>query len=64
MSATSAKQKRDCHIDDVIEGLIRVMASHVRPDVSANSPDQRSSIAPKLYNDGNNSPVELMRFVR
>jgi len=32
--------------------------------VSANSPDQLASIAPyKLYNIGNNSPVELMRFI-
>jgi len=31
--------------------------------VSANSPDQLASIAPyKLY-IGNNSPVELMRFI-
>lgn len=61
------KMKRDfTYIDDVIEGLIRVMSKppHANPDISANSPDQLASIAPyKLYNIGNNSPVELMRFI-
>ena len=61
------KMKRDfTYIDDVIEGLIRVMSKppHVNPDMSVNSPDQLASIAPyKLYNIGNNSPVELMRFI-
>ncbi len=61
------KMKRDfTYIDDVIEGLIRVMSKppHVNPDMSANSHDQLASIAPyKLYNIGNNSPVELMRFI-
>ncbi|MBG1242238.1 NAD-dependent epimerase [Nostoc sp. NZL] len=55
------KMQRDfTYIDDVIEGLVRVM--HNPPQAN----NQNSSItkAPyKLYNIGNNSPVELMTFI-
>jgi UDP-glucuronate 4-epimerase len=61
------KMKRDfTYIDDVIEGVIRVMYQPPQgnPKVSANSPDALISTAPyKLYNIGNNSPVELMTFI-
>ncbi len=61
------KMKRDfTYIDDVIEGLMRVMYKlpHVNPHKSANISDTSISIAPyKLYNIGNNSPVELMTFI-
>lgn len=51
------KMKRDfTYIDDVIEGVVRVM--HRTP------PQGATSAAPyKLYNIGNNSPVELMTFI-
>ena len=59
--------KRDfTYVDDVIEGLLRVMYKppQVNLDRSANMPDERPSIAPyKIYNIGNNSPVELMTFI-
>jgi UDP-glucuronate 4-epimerase len=61
------KMKRDfTYIDDVIEGLIRIMYKppQVNPNRSANSPDASTSIAPyKIYNIGNNNPVELMTFI-
>ncbi|NWF61633.1 MAG: NAD-dependent epimerase [Fischerella sp.] len=49
------KMQRDfTYIDDVIEGLVRVM----------HKPPQKQSVAPyKLYNIGNNNPVELIRFI-
>ncbi len=51
------KMKRDfTYIDDVIEGVVRVM--HRAP------PQRATSAAPyKLYNIGNHSPVELMTFI-
>jgi UDP-glucuronate 4-epimerase len=54
------------YIDDIIEGVVRVM---VRPPAgneawSGDSPDPATSKAPwKVYNIGNNSPVELMRYI-
>jgi len=61
------KMKRDfTYIDDVIEGVIRVMhqPSQAKFNPSANSPDAAKTIAPyRLYNIGNNSPVELLTFI-
>lgn len=54
------KMKRDfTYIDDVVEGVFRVMS---KPPQASNS----SSVdtAPyKIYNIGNNTPVELMQFI-
>lgn len=52
------KMQRDfTYIDDVIEGVVRVM--YKPPQCT-----QNSSIAPyKIYNIGNNSPVELLTFI-
>jgi len=61
------KMKRDfTYIDDVIEGVMRVMYQPPQgnPNGSANGPDASISTAPyKLYNIGNNSPVQLMTFI-
>jgi len=59
------KMKRDfTYIDDVIEGVLRVMHQPPAPKHQANSSDQVTSTAPyKLYNIGNNSPIELQRFI-
>lgn len=61
------KMQRDfTYIDDIIEGVIRVMKNipQPNPDWSGNAPDAATSYAPyKLYNIGNNKPVELMRFI-
>jgi UDP-glucuronate 4-epimerase len=59
--------KRDfTYIDDIVEGIIRVM-DHVpraNPEWDRTHPDPGSSYAPyKLYNIGNNHPVELTRFI-
>lgn len=53
-------------IDDIVEGVFRTMlnlpSSGLQWDSS--SPDPGTSFAPyRIYNIGNNSPVELMRFI-
>jgi len=59
--------KRDfTYIGDVIEGVVRVMDKIPEPNPRWNSdnPDPGASYAPyKLYNIGNNNPVELTRFI-
>jgi len=61
------KMKRDfTYIDDIVEGVVRVLDIPARPDPSwdGNAPDPSSSYAPwKIYNIGNNKPVELMRYI-
>jgi UDP-glucuronate 4-epimerase len=61
------KMRRDfTYIDDIIEGVVRVMKKPPEPDVSwsGDSPDPGSSYAPyRIYNIGNNKPVELMDFI-
>jgi UDP-glucuronate 4-epimerase len=61
------KMRRDfTYIDDVVEGLVRVLDKPPSPNVqwSGDRPDPSSSLAPyKIYNIGNNQPVELMRFI-
>ncbi|RZB34242.1 MAG: UDP-glucuronate 4-epimerase [Desulfobacteraceae bacterium Eth-SRB1] len=61
------KMQRDfTYIDDIVEGVIRVMGRLPEPDPSwnSNAPDPGTSYAPyKLYNIGNNNPVELMQFI-
>jgi UDP-glucuronate 4-epimerase len=59
--------KRDfTYIDDVVEGLVRVLERPAEPDTawSRADPDTAGSSAPyRLYNIGNNRPVPLMRFI-
>jgi UDP-glucuronate 4-epimerase len=61
------KMKRDfTYIDDIIEGVVRVIDSPPkgRNDWDPANPDPGSSSAPfKVYNIGNNNPVELMDFI-
>ena len=61
------KMKRDfTYIDNVIEGVIRVMYKPPKAnlDRSSHSYEAAISTAPyKIYNIGNNSPVELMSFI-
>jgi len=63
----NGKMQRDfTYIDDIIEGVIRVMNNvpDADPDWSSDSPNPSTSCVPyKLYNIGNNQPVELMAFV-
>ena len=61
------KMKRDfTYIDDIVEGVVRVLDMPAKPDPSwsGDDPDPSSSYAPwKIYNIGNNKPVELMRYI-
>lgn len=61
------KMKRDfTYIDDIIEGVVRVMDKIPQPNPrwDKKNPDPGSSYAPyKLYNIGNNNPVELISFI-
>jgi UDP-glucuronate 4-epimerase len=47
-------------IDDIIEGVVRVMT---KIPTSNSNPSLNSNAAYKLYNIGNNNPVELMQFI-
>lgn len=61
------KMKRDfTYVDDIVEGITRLIPTIPAPDKqwSGTKPDAASSFAPyRLYNIGNNSPVELLRFI-
>jgi len=61
------KMKRDfTYIDDIVEGVIRVTDNIPEPDTGWNSdnPDPATSYAPyRIYNIGNNNPIELMKFI-
>ena len=61
------QHKRDfTYIDDIIEGVMRTLDKIPAPDPdwSGDAPDAASSRAPyRLYNIGNNQPVELMRYI-
>jgi UDP-glucuronate 4-epimerase len=61
------RMRRDfTYIDDIIEGVCRVMANfpEPNPDWHGDSPDPGTSYAPyRLYNIGNNQPVELMTYI-
>jgi UDP-glucuronate 4-epimerase len=54
------------YVDDIVEGVIRVLdrPAQPNPDWSGESPDSATSSAPyRLYNIGNQHPVELMRYI-
>ena len=59
--------KRDfTFVDDIAEGVVRASERIAQPDLQWNSdtPDPASSSAPfRLYNIGNNAPVQLMRYI-
>ena len=61
------KHRRDfTYIDDIVEGVIRVLdkPAEPNPDWSGDDPDPGSSKAPwRVYNIGNNSPVELETYI-
>ncbi|SIT13851.1 NAD-dependent epimerase [Belliella pelovolcani] len=61
------KMKRDfTYVDDIVEGIVRVSDRPAKqnPTWSGNDPDPGSSYAPfKVYNIGNNNPVELMDYI-
>jgi UDP-glucuronate 4-epimerase len=52
------------YIDDIVEGVVRVIDNPSKPNPSWNHIDISSSSAPyKIYNIGNNTPVNLMDFI-
>jgi UDP-glucuronate 4-epimerase len=61
------KHRRDfTYVDDIVEGVIRVLDRPAKPNSNWQSllPDPGSSKAPwRVYNIGNNSPVELMHYI-
>ena len=61
------KMQRDfTYIDDIIEGVVRVMnrLPEPNPTWSGDDPDPGTSYTGyKIYNIGNNNPVELMEFI-
>jgi len=62
------KHKRDfTFIDDIIEGVIRTLDNVAtgNPDFDSAKPDPATSSAPfRIYNIGNNAPVELEHYIR
>lgn len=63
----NGKMQRDfTYIDDIISGVARVLDKIPVPDPnwSAEAPNPASSYAPyRIYNIGNNQPVELLYFI-
>ncbi|NJD91164.1 MAG: NAD-dependent epimerase [Geobacter sp.] len=59
-------QRDFTYVDDIVEGVARVMDKVPTADSSwsGEAPDPASSPAPyKIYNIGNNKPIELLRFI-
>jgi len=63
----NGRHSRDfTYIDDIVEGVVRVLDHVAAPNAAWDSaaPDPATSNAPyRLYNIGNNQPVELMRLI-
>jgi UDP-glucuronate 4-epimerase len=61
------RHRRDfTYVDDIVEGVIRVLdrPAPPNPDWSSAQPDSATSRAPwRVYNIGNNQPVELMDYI-
>lgn len=54
------------YIDDIVEGVIRVIdkPAQANPHWSGQNPDPGTSMAPyRVYNIGNNNPVQLLTFI-
>ena len=63
----NGNHRRDfTYIDDIVEGVIRVLdkPAQPNPDWNGDNPDSATSYAPwRIYNIGNNNPVELKDYV-
>ena len=61
------KMQRDfTYIDDIVEGIYRTSEQIAQPSTtwSGSQPDPATSTAPyRIYNIGNNQPIELGRFI-
>ena len=54
------------YVDDIVEGIIKTLdnPANKNEDWNSNQPDPSSSRAPwKIYNIGNNKPVQLMDYI-
>lgn len=62
------KHKRDfTFIDDIVQGVVGTLdqVAQPNPDWDSLSPDSATSAAPyRLYNIGNNQPIELMHYIK
>jgi UDP-glucuronate 4-epimerase len=63
----NGKMKRDfTYVDDIVEGIVRLLPNAPKPNPNWNAerPDPATSFAPyKIYNIGNNKPVELLHYI-
>jgi len=63
----NGKMRRDfTYVDDIVESIFRLVPKIPGPDKkwSGLAPDPASSFAPyRVYNIGNNKPVELLQFI-
>ena len=63
----NGKMRRDfTYADDIVDGIIKLIPNLPEPNPKwdGNDPDSATSFAPyKLYNIGNNHPVELLKFI-
>jgi UDP-glucuronate 4-epimerase len=61
------QHRRDfTYVDDIVEGLVRVLDQPTQANAhwSAQTPDPGTSMAPwRVFNIGNNQPVELMDYI-
>jgi UDP-glucuronate 4-epimerase len=61
------RHRRDfTYVDDIVEGVVRVLDCPAQPNPiwSGEHPDPGTSKAPwRVYNIGNNSPIELMDYI-
>jgi len=61
------KHRRDfTYVEDIVDGVIHVMdhTAEPNPDWDSDNPDPGTSRAPyRIYNIGNQQPVELMRYI-
>ena len=61
------KHRRDfTYIDDIVEGIVRILDRPALPnlDWDSNKPDPATSSGPyRIYNIGNNNPVELVDYI-
>jgi UDP-glucuronate 4-epimerase len=62
------KMRRDfTYVDDIVEGVVRVLDKSAAPEINAdgNKESPATSHAPyRVFNIGNNQPVELLEFIR
>lgn len=63
----NGKMRRDfTYVDDIVEGIFRLLPKAPSGDSawSGETPDPSTSFAPyRIYNIGNNKPVELLHFI-